>query len=95
MDAFTAIFAAVEKNPAAAVLVLTLLALAWVVRVAWQNEKDNRAAEREQQAAHAKQLQEASAAHLQTAMLVTPLATKLVDCVSFFERYSARREGGA
>lgn len=79
MEFFSTIYTALNEHPTAALLVLTLVALVWVF-------KDARTRDIE----HAKATAELNAAHLQTALQVAPLASKLVTCVEVLERLSAR-----
>lgn len=79
---FTAIFGAVRESPTGALLVMALMALAWIVRDGRQRDD-----------AHAAQIRAQHEAHLQTAMQVAPLASKLVDCVSLLERMVTTRGG--
>jgi hypothetical protein len=80
---FAAISTGFQNHAAATLLTLSLLALAWIY-------KDQRARERE----HAEEVRELYKAHLETAMQVAPLASKLVTCVEVLERLSFRaREG--
>lgn len=83
MDSFTPLFEAIERNATAALLVLSLLALAWLFRDMRQRDEK-----------HAAAIQAAHEAHLATAMQVIPLATKLATCVEVLERVTAR-VGGA
>jgi hypothetical protein len=65
-------------------LVVSLLAIAWLMRDRAQAEKERR-----------EELQAAFAAHLATAQQVIPLATKLADCVEVLERVTDRAIRGA
>lgn len=80
---FSAIFAAVQANATGAMLVLALLALAYVYR-----EKER------VDAAHLETVKAMNAEHLATAMLVAPLASKLADCVVLASQIAATRSGG-
>lgn len=80
---FSPLFEALKSNPTAALLAISLIAIGWLVRDSRQRDS-----------AHAAALQTAHAAHLATAMLVAPLASKLVDCVEILERLMPR-PGGA
>lgn len=80
---FAALYAALKENPTPALLGLALLALGWVCREYVKAIQDSAKQEREQHAAH-----------LATAMQVAPLAAKLADCVTLFERVFLARSGG-
>jgi hypothetical protein len=81
---FSALFNALSANPFPAMLAITLLALGWLVRDGRRRDEEN-----------AKKLDAAHAAHLQTALQVAPLASKMVDCVEILERLTSRIAGGA
>ena len=81
---FSVLFGALASNPFPAFLTLALLAIGWLVRDGRQRDAE-----------HAKALEAAHAAHLQTALQVAPLASKLVDCVELVERMLTRLPGGA
>jgi hypothetical protein len=91
---FSALFNAVQSHATSALLVMALLALAWIYKD--QRARDREYAEeiRELYKAHTEAMQSANAKHLETALQVAPLATKLVTCVEVLERLSFRaREG--
>jgi hypothetical protein len=77
---FGQLFDAFNKNATVALLVLTLVALAWLVRDARRRDDAN-----------AEKLAASNAAHLQTAMQIAPLAAKLVTCVEMLERLVDRK----
>lgn len=87
---FSPIFNALQSNATEALLALSLLALAWVYRDQRKRDSEHAAQVTTLYEAHAKAMQEANAAHLQTALQVAPLASKLVTCVEILERMSAR-----
>jgi hypothetical protein len=76
---FSTLFQALATNPFPALLTLAVLAIGWLIR-------DGRRRDEE----HEKKLEAANAAHLQTALQVAPLASKLVDCVEAAERLADR-----
>lgn len=80
---FNAVYTAVKESPAPALLVLALMALVWVCKEYVRAIQEAAKQEREQHAAH-----------LATAMQVAPLAAKLADCVTLFERVFLARNGG-
>jgi hypothetical protein len=84
VDGFKALFDGLATNLPIAMLALCLLAIAWLVRALIASYD-----------AKAKALDDAHAAHLQTALQVAPLAAKLVTCVEVLERLSTRVTGGA
>jgi hypothetical protein len=91
---FAALFAAVKENPAAALLVLALLALGWLARE-YLKAKDAHATDlRALNDAHIAAIQKANSDHLATAMQIAPLAAKLADCVALSERLALARSGG-
>lgn len=94
MELFIALFQALKDSASVAMLAITLIALAWFVRDARRRDEE-----------HAKQLQALNDAqraaleahfkdHLETALQVAPLASKLVTCVEVLERLSNRVTGG-
>lgn len=81
---FTAIFDGVTKSPTGAMLVMALIAVGWLAKKLLEVIQE-----------HAKETRAQHEAHLATAMQVAPLATKLAECVSLFERVILPRGGGA
>lgn len=79
---FGQLFKAFNENATAALLVVCLMALGWLVRDTRRRDELSAA-----------KLEAANAAHLQTAMQVAPLAAKLVTCVEVLERLVERRMG--
>lgn len=88
MEAFDSLYKAFAEHPAVAMLVLTLLALAWLGKRVFTREAEFAAEKDAITGARIREIQEANAAHLQTALQVAPLASKLVTCVEVLERLS-------
>lgn len=93
MESFAALFASVQQNAAGTLLVLALMALGYIYRDQRQREELREKERADLNAAHLKAMESAFAAHLQTALQVAPLASKLVTCVELLERMSAARAG--
>jgi hypothetical protein len=91
---FSALFQALATNPFPAFLTLALLAIAWLVRDSRARDAEHAKALQAANDDRAEKLEAAHAAHLETAMQVAPLASKLVTCVEVLERLSARVGGG-
>ncbi|WP_144370031.1 hypothetical protein [Myxococcus stipitatus] len=83
MDNIPSLASAIKDSPAGAMLAVCVLALGWLGR-----------AYIAQMQAHTAAMQAQHDAHLQTAMLVAPLATKLVDALGLMERAVLNRHGG-
>jgi hypothetical protein len=80
---FGQLYGAFKEHPTAALLVVALLALGWLGRYTltlYGSRLDDQ--------------RKASAEHLATAMIVAPLASKLVDCVVLLDRAVTRNTGG-
>lgn len=91
---FSTLVSSIATNPAPALLALAVLALAWIYR---EKQRREEAAESRVSALyelHIKAVQDMNAAHLNTALQVAPIAAKLAECVSLFERVVLTRAGG-
>lgn len=91
MQFFDEVFKALQANLAIGLLTLAILAVAWLVLDGRRREREHMEQIAKMYEAQAKALADANAAHLQTAMQVTPLASKLVTCVELLERMSDSR----
>lgn len=80
---FSELFDAFNRNATVALLVLSLTALAWLVRDSRRREE-----------IWTERLEAAHAAHLQSVEQIAPLASKLVTCVEVLERIVDRKVGG-
>ena len=94
MEHFASIVKAFTESPTPAMLVLVVIALGWTVRAYVQREREQRAELAAMHAAHVAYIQQSNEAHLRTAMLIAPLAEKLVDCVGMVGRIVDRRPAG-
>lgn len=83
MDFFSQLYAAFKENPAVALLVVALIAIVWLAKALLTSFT-----------ARLEDIRKANAEHLATAMMVAPLASKLVDCVELVERVASGRQGG-
>jgi hypothetical protein len=101
---FSTLVSSITANPAPALLAAALLALAWLYKeksaadkasaeAAAKLNEQHAAAVRALYEAHLKAVQDMNAAHLATALQVAPLASKLAECVSLFERVVLPRGG--
>lgn len=84
MDSFTPLFQAIERNATAALLVLALLAIAYLAKALIGSYETRE-----------KLIQDAHAKHLETAMQVAPLAREMVKTVEVLERLTDRATGAA
>jgi hypothetical protein len=92
---FDEVFKALSANLAIGLLTIAILAIAWLIRDGRTRDKEHNDQVAALYQAQAQALAAANAAHLQTAMQVTPLASKLVTCIEVLERLSDARLRGA
>lgn len=94
---FSELFAGFKENPLIALVVLGLIAIGWLIRDAFSTRSSHADKVEALYRAHVDAMQRANDAHLQTAMQVAPLASKLVDCVAILDRLAtvAAQRGGA